>query len=500
MHTLKPELHEVSLQSAKTIIPAVLRLLAPVKRIYSAVSFNSLKNDWREIWMENAVDDYYNAAPEFYSADFNAPFSLNRRFDLACCENLAEHISQGMVKQFINILCAHSDIVLFSAQIPFQNENINTNGQFPSYWAQLFAQNGYVCCDYLRKKLWNIGEVDVYYRQNTVLFLKMNIASLIPDFNMSSAFSQIDIVHPEVYLNFGNRILDLQTQIKNLERERDYYCNKTLSVSEYPDALSKWYKKESGRDLNLQNPQTFNEKMQWLKLYDNSALRGKLADKYKVRQWVAEKIGEEYLVPLIGVWDNYSDIDFSALPNRFALKCNNGSGLNIVVSDKSKFNAEEKKAEVDYWMSINYALFQGFELQYNNIEPKIIIEEFMENADGDIPDYKIWCFGGKPEYIQYMAGRKTGVKNLFYDTNWNLMPFTHNYPLLEREKEKPDNLNELLKIAETLSRGFTFVRVDLYTLDGGAVKFGEMTFQPESGNCVWKPPETDLFMGQKVIL
>jgi|GEM_PF-756209 len=268
---------------------------------------------------------------------------------------------------------------------------------------------------------------------------------------------------------------------------------------EYRGALENWYEEDMGIKLDLDNPQTYNEKIQWLKLHDSTPIKTKLADKYGVRSWVSEKIGEQYLIPLLGVWNNYDEINFDALPERFVLKCTHGSLFNLIIQDKNEINHISVKNDFESWLNINYAYY-GIELQYKDIQPKIIAEEYIENGSDDLYDYKIWCFNGEPKYIQFLCGRKTKLKMAFFDTDWNLLPFVYEYERNTDHVPRPENLNELLRLAKILSQGFVHVRVDFYVLNDGSIKFGEMTFTPASGRAKWVPPKYDFIMGQNITL
>ncbi|MDQ5983567.1 MAG: hypothetical protein RUMPE_00591 [Eubacteriales bacterium SKADARSKE-1] len=292
---------------------------------------------------------------------------------------------------------------------------------------------------------------------------------------------------------------NLKVQAKDINQTRyEYYKN--LPPDKYSEELKAWYKRLTKSELNLENPTTYNEKIQWLKLYDSTPIKTKLADKYLVRDWVKEKIGEEYLVPLLGVWDKFDDINFDKLPDKFVLKCNHGSGWNIVVTDKSNFNKAEAKKKFDTWINTNYAFRAGLELQYKNMKPKIIAEEYMENDGGDLYDYKVWCNNGRADFIMYLSNRKNGLKMSFYDTKWNLMPFTYTYPQHENLLPKPANLNKILDLATKLSEGFAHARVDFYRLNDGTLKFGEITFTSASGSCKFDPPEYNKILGDLIEL
>ena len=266
-----------------------------------------------------------------------------------------------------------------------------------------------------------------------------------------------------------------------------YRLFESVDKSDYPRLLKLWYKAKTGEDLDLENPGSFNEKIQWLKLYDSTPLKTRLADKYIVRDWIKEKIGEEYLVPLLGVWDRFDDIDFSALPDQFALKCNHGSGMNMIVKDKSRMDMESVKEKFDKWMKTNYA-YNGLELQYKDIPPKIIAEKYIEQMDNNLLDYKIHVFNGIPKIIQIIGDRELQshkAKECFLTPDWAPQELMyHTYDSYDITPDKPENLEELLKIAEILGEGFSYVRVDLYDLSGKII-FGEMTFTPASGVGKW---------------
>ncbi len=267
---------------------------------------------------------------------------------------------------------------------------------------------------------------------------------------------------------------------------KDYSFYERLPISEYKKELALWFKEKTGKKLNLNNPQTYNEKIQWLKLYDSTPIKTRLADKYLVRDWIKEKIGEQYLIPLLGVYDSFDEIDFDKLPKQFVIKCNHGSGYNIIVPDKSKLDLVEAKQKVDKWMKENFAFKAGFELQYRDMTPKIIIEKYIENQNAqDLYDYKFWCFNGKVKYIQFLSERKNGLKMAFYNTKWEKQNFVYNYPLDTKDIIKPDNLHDMILLAEKLSKGFYHVRIDFYRLDDGTIYFGEYTFTSMSGICKW---------------
>ena len=291
--------------------------------------------------------------------------------------------------------------------------------------------------------------------------------------------------------------IELSKRIPYNEKDLDYYSK--LSPDYYLAELMLWYHQVTQMYLNLDNPKTFNEKIQWMKLYDSTEQKTRLADKYLVRDWVAEKIGNQYLIPLLGVWDSFDEINFDSFPERFVLKANHGCGWNIIVKDKATFDIDDAKAKFDVWMSKNYA-FHNLELHYKNIKPKIIAEQFLENENDDLYDYKLFCFNGKTKYIAFYCERAQGIKMAYYDTAWNLQPFIGIYPRDNKIRPKPTYLDELIRISDTLSMGFPHVRIDFYILNNGEIKFGEMTFSPASGTVAYNPPEYNLIMGDLIDL
>lgn len=277
-----------------------------------------------------------------------------------------------------------------------------------------------------------------------------------------------------------------------------YEYNEKLQKEYYKDELKVLFWQYSHEELELDSPKTFNEKIQKIKLCGENSLLTQLADKYSVRQWVRDRIGDEYLIPLLGVWNNSNDINFDLLPSKFVLKCNHGCQFNYIVDNKASLSVDDVRKTLDSWMKTNYA-YKSFEMQYKDIKPCIIAEEYIENESRELYDYKFWCFNGKVEFIMFLSERKNGLKMNNYDTNWSLLPFTYNYPNSDEEIKKPQNLDKMIKVAETLSEGMEFVRVDLYLLNDGTIKFGEMTFTPASGFCNWSDSSINLELGNKIL-
>ena len=263
-----------------------------------------------------------------------------------------------------------------------------------------------------------------------------------------------------------------------------------------------------GKNLNLNSPKTFNEKLQWLKLYDRRPEYPALVDKYRVREYIKEKLGEDYLIPLLQVWSAPEAVDFDLLPDRFVMKCNHNSGLGLCIcKDKASLDKQSARTEIAKGFYQDY-FATGREWPYKSVEHRIIAEKYMCDDDSvplnqqELTDYKFYCFNGYVDCVMICFDRASGdTKFYFFDKDWKLKRIN------KRGKEapadfslpKPDCLDEMFEIAATLSVGIPFVRVDLYQ-SNGHVYFGEMTFYPQSG---WDPnylPETDAYFGRLIDL
>lgn len=267
-----------------------------------------------------------------------------------------------------------------------------------------------------------------------------------------------------------------------------------LSDEEY---LKRLFYSIMGNELNLDNPQTFNEKLQWLKLYNRRPEYTMMADKFLVRDYIAKTLGEKYLIPLLGVWDDPDEIDFDALPDRFVLKCNHNSGLGMCIcKDKSKLDFEKVRKDLRRGLKQDYYL-TGREWPYRDVPRKILAEEYLEVSGDDLPDYKFHCFNGKVRLILVCCDRfsRGGMTEDFFDENWNHLDVHRpNMKFSSRELKAPENLGKMIELAEKLSKDIPFVRVDFYDVDG-KIRFGELTFFPASGLGQFIPEEWDRILG-----
>nr|WP_319397847.1 ATP-grasp fold amidoligase family protein [uncultured Carboxylicivirga sp.] len=246
--------------------------------------------------------------------------------------------------------------------------------------------------------------------------------------------------------------------------------------------------------LNLKNPQTFLEKLNWINLFQSNDL-GKYADKFAVREYVKNKIGKQHLIPTYGVYDKVKDINFNQLPNKFIIKATHASGWNIIVKDKDNTNWFIYKRLMNFWVKANFFKKEG-ELCYRNIKGRIIIEKYMETFNDDLVDYKFWCFNGKIEFIGVYGNRQKKLRGIILDNNWKELPIRYpNIDKYDNIPDKPENLKEMISKAEILSSKFPFVRVDLYSVNDN-IYFGELTFMPGIGLNIRFPKELDNYYGK----
>ncbi len=265
----------------------------------------------------------------------------------------------------------------------------------------------------------------------------------------------------------------------------------------------KWmFRNLSHAKLNLKNPVTYQDKINWMKLHYRNPLFTKLVDKYQVRDWVADKIGKDYLVPFYGIFDKFDDIDFNALPDKFVLKCTHDSGSIVICKDKSKLDIEDARLKLNACLRKNPFLLAR-EWPYKNVVPRIICEGLLEDSrQDDLADYKFHCFGGKVKLIGVYKERrkKGGPKCNLYDIDWNKTNIM-DYPFPNRPEfdECPGKFHEMVRLAETLSSGIPYVRVDFYYVND-RIYFGEMTFFHHGGRKMFKPYEVNLKMGEWITL
>lgn len=255
-----------------------------------------------------------------------------------------------------------------------------------------------------------------------------------------------------------------------------------------------------GKKLDLKNPVTFNEKLQWLKLHNQNPEYSKMVDKYEAKKWVSERIGDEYNIPTLGVWNSFDEIDFTQLPNQFVLKCTHDSGGLVICKDKSHFNKAKAKKKIEASLKRNYFLV-GREYPYKAVKPKIIAEQYMEDTTTkELRDYKIFTFDGIAKALFISSDRQSGQTTAdYFDINFKPLDFTWGYLHSKVLPSKPKSFDQMVKAAECLAKDTVELRVDFYEVNGKAY-FGEMTFFDGSGFDEFHPEEWDKKFGDMIKL
>ena len=282
------------------------------------------------------------------------------------------------------------------------------------------------------------------------------------------------------------------------------WANRKGYLNWLPDKihLNTMYKLIMKKKLDLKNPKTFNEKLQWLKMYDRHPKYVQMVDKYEAKKYVTEKIGPEYIIPTYGVWNSFDEINFEILPNQFVLKCTHDCGGLVICRDKSSFDMEMARKKIDRCLKRNY-FYYGREWPYKNVKPRVIAEKYMQDPSSIVlKDYKFYCFNGKPEFVQLSQGmeKHSTASMAFLTLEWVRVPFERSdFLRINTIPPKPLNFELMKSIAEKLSEGHIFLRVDLYEINA-RVFFSELTFSPTSGYIPIQPPEYDEQVGRLLVL
>lgn len=265
----------------------------------------------------------------------------------------------------------------------------------------------------------------------------------------------------------------------------------------------KWrYRLIFNKRLDIENPISFNEKLQWLKLYDRNPEYTKMVDKYEVKKYVSNIIGKEYIIPTLGIYNNFNEIDFDKLPNQFVIKCTHDSGGIIICKDKNNLDIKQAKKKINTFLNRKYFYIHR-EWPYKNIKPRIIIERYLDDGiNTQLKDYKIMCFNGNAKCSFVCTERdnkELGLAVTFFDLDWNKMPFKRHYRTSNKNIDKPNNYQKMIELSEKLSKNIPFVRVDWYEIKG-KLYFGELTFYPGAGFEEFTPEEWDYKMGEMLEL
>ena len=277
--------------------------------------------------------------------------------------------------------------------------------------------------------------------------------------------------------------------------------NKLLKKVKYgmkfiPDKmyLQIYYFSRFKKFIDFKNPKTYNEKLNWLKINDRNPLYTKLVDKYEVKEYVTNLIGEEYIIPTIGVWNNFDEIDFSKLPNQFVLKCTHDSEGLVIVKDKSKLDIKSVKEKLTNSLKNNF-YYIGREWPYKNVKPRIIAEKYMEDKKlKELRDYKFFCFNGEPKAMFIASDRANNVKFDYYDLNFCHLDIKQKYPNSTKKIDKPINFEKMIELSKDLSKDLKHARIDFYEVNG-RIYFGEITFYHFSGFMPFQPKKWDTKFG-----
>lgn len=272
--------------------------------------------------------------------------------------------------------------------------------------------------------------------------------------------------------------------------------NRGLHILEDEKYLKILYKLVFNKELNLSNPITFNEKLQWLKINDRKEIYTKMVDKYEAKNYVADVIGKEYIIPTIGIYNKLSDIDLSKLPDKFVMKCTHDSGGLIICKDKKKLNFNKEKKRIAKKLRKNF-YYSGREWPYKNVKPRIIVEKYMEDSEGkDLKDYKFFCFNGIPKIVLVCSERhsSSNMCETWFDMGWNLIDVIESGHRIDTTTPQPKNFKKMIDLSKKLSKEIPFIRVDWYEIKG-KLYFGELTFFPASGFEKFNPEEWNYKLG-----
>lgn len=296
--------------------------------------------------------------------------------------------------------------------------------------------------------------------------------------------------------------LFLQSFINSLlEMDDQGLQEKFRCILDDQDYISRQFEYRVGYRPNLIVPRTFNEKIQWLKLHDRNPEYTNLVDKYEVKKYIAAKVGKEYVIPTLEIYDDFNQIDFSKMPRQFVLKCTHDSGSSVICKDKEQLDVENAKEILHSGLKRNF-YWVGREWPYKNIKPRIIAEEYLSDlGTEELIDYKLLCMNGKVE-VSFTCTNRFNTQGLcvnFYDKKWNSLPFERHYPKRKEEIEKPKEYEEMVRLAEILSEGKKFVRIDFYVVNE-QIYIGEMTFYPGNGMEEFTPVEWDFKLGKMIEL
>lgn len=287
---------------------------------------------------------------------------------------------------------------------------------------------------------------------------------------------------------------------KFLKRILLHYASKNIIKISDRKYIELKYEVIMGKKLNLDKPKTFNEKLQWLKLYDRNPNYTNMVDKYEAKKYVSKIIGEDYIIPTFGIYNKFEDIDFKELPNQFVVKPTHTSGNIYLCKNKNEINYKKLKKIINGWLKRKYYYIHR-EWPYKNVKPRIIIEKYMQdkNFNEDLKDYKFFCFNGKVKMILVCSNRFSNLNKTFFDENWKIFDFQEGNHGRDESIKKPINFEKMKELSEQLAQNLSFVRIDFYDING-KIYFGEITFFPSAGFEKFNPDKYDEFFGKMIKL
>ncbi len=350
---------------------------------------------------------------------------------------------------------------------------------------------------YKDRKYLCFGPVRIPYETDrTAEIRKLKIGPFVMNYRYCEEYG-------DVFLLLFGREIPVRTSDETSRHMRHYRMRHELTDEKRREMLTQELAPLLDYTPDLVHPVTFNEKINWLKLHHHDPLITTCCDKYAVKEYAAGVIGEEYVLPVLGVWDRAEDIDFDALPERFALKVNWSSGYNIIVSDRARLDEKTARRQVKTWMQPqNNSYYSNFNWGYKNMKPVVYAEPYIEQIDGQVYDYKFFMCEGKLKFMFIATDRSNGkgLTHDFFDPEFQWLPFTYRkLRHADQRPPKPKHYDDMIRLAEQLAKPFPFVRVDFYEVDD-KIYLGEMTFYPGGGTLPMNPPEWDRILGEQIDL
>lgn len=367
-------------------------------------------------------------------------------------------------------------------------ELIKTVGFQVNYYCDNHIMPGTIICDGIE-----VREVQYLYDNNksTLVFLCVSLKYQDEILQQLKRHSVNNVVIVDIPFIFQ--------VLESIAWADDSVKQKYYTIYDDIEFLKRKFKRRVGYELNIVNPTTFNEKLQWLKVNDRNPEYTRMVDKHEFKLYVEEVLGKGYTIPTLGLYDTVDEIEWDKLPEKFVLKCTHDSGSIVICKDKKQFDIDAAVKKLESGLKGNY-YWASREWPYRNVKPRVIAEEYMEDARGEIIDYKFLCYRGTCKYVFTCTERfaEKGLKVTFFDREWNKLSIKRHYPISEQNIEKPTNYDQMLELAESFSEKIPFVRIDFYEING-RLYVGEFTFYPGGGMEEFDNYEDDVLLGKDII-